>query len=92
MATKAQHDPAYLPLPNFLKGMRETAGLTQRDVGQQLGRPQSWVHNCETGNRRVDVGEFAAWATACGVEPGEAFRQYLVIAPVAPARSRKPGR
>ncbi|MGL6097879.1 MAG: hypothetical protein ACRC7O_19015 [Fimbriiglobus sp.] len=23
MATKAQHDPAHLPLPNFLKEMRE---------------------------------------------------------------------
>ena len=92
MATKAQHEPGYLPLPDFLKEMRETAGMTQRDIGQKLDKPQSWVHNCETGNRRVDVGEFARWAVACGVDPGEAFGKYLEVAPISPAGSRKPRR
>ena len=50
-----------------LKRCREAAGLTQRDLGAALGRPQSWVNNCETANRRVDVTEFAAWAAACGI-------------------------
>ena len=92
MATKAQHDPGYLPLPDFLKELREKAGLTQRDIGQKLGKPQSWVHNCETGNRRVDVGEFARWAVACGVDPGGAFSRYLEVAPVSSTGGRKPRR
>jgi len=36
-------------------------------MGEKLKKPQSWVYNCETGNRRVDVTEFIAWATACGI-------------------------
>jgi hypothetical protein len=55
--------------------MREDAGLTQRQVGEKLGRPQSWVYNCETGNRRVDVAEFCDWCFACGVVPSTALRR-----------------
>ena len=44
--------------------LREKAGLTQRDLGKRLKKPQSWVYNCETGNRRVDVTEFIVWARA----------------------------
>ena len=77
MATKAQHAPPYRRLPRFLRTLREEAGLTQRALGRRLRRPQSWVYNCETGNRRVDVTEFVAWATACGVTPQAAFARFL---------------
>jgi hypothetical protein len=79
MAPKAQHDPTYLLLPILLKTMREEAGLTQRQIGAKLGKPQSWVHNCEVANRRVDVTEFIRWARACGVDPLEAFKRTLKI-------------
>ena len=55
---KSQHEPAYRPAPPFLRQLRERAGLTQRALGQRLRRPQSWVYNCESANRRVDVAEF----------------------------------
>ena len=77
MATKAQHSPPYERLPGFLRSLREGAGLTQRALGGLLDRPQSWVYNCETGNRRVDVSEFAAWAAACGLDPRAAFSDFL---------------
>jgi transcriptional regulator with XRE-family HTH domain len=77
MATKSQHAPAYRRLPPFLRALREAAGLTQRALGKRLRKPQSWVYNCETGNRRVDVTEFAAWARACGADPQEAFGRFL---------------
>jgi len=77
MATKAQHHDQYASLPIFLRQLREEAELTQREIGEKLGKPQSWVYNSETGNRRVDVGEFARWAKACGVKPLVAFGQYL---------------
>lgn len=69
MATESQHSRAYRAVPGFLRTLREEAGLTQRELGKRLKRPQSWVHNCETANRRVDVTEFIAWAQACAVEP-----------------------
>jgi len=60
MATKSQHSPAYEPLMGLLRALREEAELTQRDLGNRMCKPQSWIHNCEVGNRQVDVAEFAA--------------------------------
>ena len=77
MATKAQQARSYRRLPPFLRALREEAGLTQRALGQRMHKPQSWVYNCETANRRVDVTEFVAWARACDVDPEEAFRRFL---------------
>jgi hypothetical protein len=77
MATKAQQAPAYERLPRFLRTLREGAGLTQRALGKRLKKAQSWVFNCETANRRVDVTEFIAWARACGVAPQDAFARFL---------------
>ena len=47
--------------------------MTQRDLGKKLRKPQSWVFNCESANRRVDVTEFILWARACGVESWDAL-------------------
>ena len=77
MATKAQHNPNYRQLPLFLREMREKAGLTQRQIGQRLKKPQSYVYNCETGNRRVDVTEFIEWSKACEIDPKRAFARLL---------------
>ena len=64
-------------LPGLLLALRNKAGLTQRELGKKLRKPQSWIHNCETGNRRVDVGEFAAWCRACNLDPVEGFKKFL---------------
>ena len=77
MLTKAQHAGRYTPVLRLFRRLRTDAGLTQRHVGERIGRPQSWVHNCETGNRRVDIAEFCDWCRACGVEPEAAFRRLL---------------
>ncbi len=77
MIHKAQHNRMYMVLPALLKELRETGEHTQRSLGRKLHKAQSWVYNCETGNRRVDVTEFIAWASACDVPPEEAFRRLL---------------
>jgi transcriptional regulator with XRE-family HTH domain len=77
VGTKSQHASAYRDLPRFLRSLRETAGLTQRQLADRLRKPQSWVYNCETANRRVDVSEFTAWAKACEADPLAAFRRFL---------------
>ena len=77
MATKSQHDPSYRPVPALLRALREEAGLTQRELGARLKKPQSWVYNCESANRRVDISEFVAWARGCGADPGAAFARFL---------------
>lgn len=80
MAQKAQHARMYRHVPPFLRRLREEAGLTQRTLGERLRKPQSWVYNCETGNRRVDLAEFVAWCEACDVKPALAFGQFLAAA------------
>ena len=77
MTTKAQQARAYRHLPPLLRALREEARLTQRELGKRLKKPQSWVYNCESSNRRVDVTEFVAWARACDVDPQEAFARLL---------------
>jgi len=77
MATKSQQSASYRDLPAFLRGLREGASLTQRELGRRLRKPQSYVYNCETANRRVDVAEFIAWAKACQIDPRIAFNRFL---------------
>ena len=67
----------YRRLPALLREMRESANLTQRELAKKLGINHTMVHNSETAERRVDVAEFIDWATACGLEPVEAFREFL---------------
>jgi transcriptional regulator with XRE-family HTH domain len=86
MGTKSQHAPAYRPAMELLRALRDEAGLTQRELGELLSRPQSWVHNCEVGNRRVDVAEFAAWAAACRADPAAAFARFLAAGDPNPPR------
>lgn len=57
--------------------MREKAGLTQRDLGKIITKPQSYIYNCETANRRVDITEFIIWSKACGVDAKTAFARLL---------------
>jgi transcriptional regulator with XRE-family HTH domain len=75
--TKAQHNLKYQPIPGYLRQMRESAGLTQRDIGRLLNKPQSYIYNCETASRRVDITEFISWAKACGLNPRTAFYKLL---------------
>lgn len=80
MTTKAQHGRRYQIVPELLRALREEAGFSQRALGTRLKKPQSWVHNCEVANRRVDVAEFCEWCRACDVEPGTALRRFLRVA------------
>lgn len=48
---------------------RKAHGLTQADVAERLGRPQSFVAKYERGERRVDVVEFLELATVIGFDP-----------------------
>jgi hypothetical protein len=73
MGARAQHNFAYRKLCALLRGWREGAEMTQRDLAAKLKKPPSYVHKSEVGDRRVDPLEFIAWCRACGLEPGEAL-------------------
>jgi transcriptional regulator with XRE-family HTH domain len=44
-------------LQTLLREVRTEAGLTQTDVAQALGQPQSFVSKYESGERRLDILE-----------------------------------
>jgi transcriptional regulator with XRE-family HTH domain len=57
----------------LLKEQRLRANLTQQQVADRLGVPQSFVAKYEGGERRLDVLEFIEAAAALGAEPTELF-------------------
>lgn len=50
---------------------REASGLTQKDLGAKIGRPQSFVSNYERGAGRVDLADLLALAKALGLDTKE---------------------
>jgi transcriptional regulator with XRE-family HTH domain len=64
-----------------LRAARKAAGLTQAQVAQHFGRPQSFVAKRESGERRIDPTELAAFARLYGKPLA-----YFLDLPPAPAR------
>lgn len=76
MRTRGHKSDDYALLPDFLREMREAAGLTQRELGAILNKPQSWVNANEHCLRRVDLPEFVRWCQACDAAVGKAAEKY----------------
>jgi transcriptional regulator with XRE-family HTH domain len=60
------HTDKYQRLIRRLQQARRDAGLTQAEVAEAVGRPQSFVSKCESGERRLDVVELEDLATIYG--------------------------
>lgn len=71
------HDPRYAILRQTLVRLREAAGMTQVEVGQRLGKPQSYVSKYELGERRLDVVECIRIAEAMGIAPGNLLQRIV---------------
>jgi transcriptional regulator with XRE-family HTH domain len=48
---------------------RQAQELTQTEVAQRLGKPQSYVSKYESGERRLDVVEFLEVCDALNITP-----------------------
>ncbi|MET0986417.1 MAG: helix-turn-helix transcriptional regulator [Steroidobacteraceae bacterium] len=59
----------------LLVAAREKAGLTQQQLAERLGKPQSFVAKYEGGERRIDVIEFLALARALEFDASRAVRE-----------------
>lgn len=67
--TKSTHTSEYQRLVELLVETRRAAELTQQQVADRLGKPQSYVAKVEGAERRIDVLEFAALVKAMGSNP-----------------------
>jgi transcriptional regulator with XRE-family HTH domain len=63
---KSIYSAEYRQLCAVLRELRQEAGLTQVQVAERLGEPQSFVSKYETGERRLDVIELRYIANALG--------------------------
>ena len=57
-----------------LVALRHTAGLSQRELAEKLGREHSFVWRIETGERRLDIVEFHWVCEALGQDATRIYR------------------
>lgn len=55
----------------LLRSVRIDRGITQSQLAESLGKPQSFIAKVENGERRLDVIEFAAIARLLSLDPAE---------------------
>ena len=58
----ATHEREYRYMLKRLREARLAAGMTQVQVAEALGRPQSFITKCELGERRIDPIELQTFA------------------------------
>jgi transcriptional regulator with XRE-family HTH domain len=63
----AAHNPLYMEFISLLRQTRMRRGLSQRNLGKVLNKPQSFISKVETCERRIDVIEAAQWCIALQV-------------------------
>jgi transcriptional regulator with XRE-family HTH domain len=61
---KSVHTQEYAILLQLLREIRESASVTQVELGRRLGQTQSFVSKCERGEIRLDVIQLRA---ICGL-------------------------
>jgi transcriptional regulator with XRE-family HTH domain len=69
MIVKSGLTKKYEEFQRLLAEERQRAGLSQQEVADLLGRPQTYVSKCERGTRRMDVVEFLKIAEVIGFDP-----------------------
>ena len=61
---KSVHSDKYGEFLGMMIAARQEAGLTQQQLADTLGKPQSYVSKYERGERRLDVIEFLEISSA----------------------------
>jgi transcriptional regulator with XRE-family HTH domain len=72
---KSLRSPAHVQLLKLLVAAREKAGMTQQQLADRLGKPQSFISKYEGGERRIDVIEFIAIADALQMDASRTIRE-----------------
>ncbi|MND45339.1 helix-turn-helix protein [compost metagenome] len=60
----------------FIASVRKAADVTQAELAERLGKPQSFVSKVERGERRLDVIEFCQVAEALGKDPAKLLMEF----------------
>ena len=63
-------------LQELLQQMRRHAGISQTDLANRLGKPQSYVSKYESGERRLDLIELRHICKTLGLSLTEIVRKF----------------
>ena len=85
-----RRSPLHEKLKHVLVERRLSAKLTQVQLAERLGRPQSFVSKIESGERRLDVIELLEVAAAIGCNAGDILAELKPVDPPATSRRRPP--
>ena len=69
--------PKQRRLQALLREVRQQGDLTQLQLAEMLGKPQSYVSKYESGERRLDLPEIEIICQAVDVELTDFVRRYL---------------
>jgi len=62
----------------WLRELRETRGLSQRELAQKVGAEYyTFISQLENGRGRIPPDRYLVWASALGVEPREFVRELM---------------
>lgn len=89
---KTLKSPDYARLISLLVAVRKSADIRQQALAKKLGRPQSFVAKYENGERRLDIIEFTAIASALGADPVKLFKDYVGGRSSPKAASKRPSK
>ena len=70
---KSVFTDAYASVVSRLVALRKEGGVSQVELARRLGKTQQFVSTVELCERRIDVIEFYAIATALGGDPVAIF-------------------
>lgn len=76
-APKSLRTPGHRNLVAVLVGTRRQAALTQRQLAARLNWPYAVIARIESGERRLDVIEFAEYARGLNVPPETLFSRVM---------------
>lgn len=68
---KSLRTPRQILLQSLLVEARKATGLTQAELAEALGKPQSFVAKYENGERRIDVVEFVDITAVLGISTSD---------------------
>lgn len=70
------HSHHYQIFRSLLIEAREKAGLTQVNIAERLGKPQSFISKYERGERRLDFTEFMELAYLLEIDIADFVSRY----------------
>jgi transcriptional regulator with XRE-family HTH domain len=71
MKRTSLNSPRHKILVKFLREMRVVRELTQQDLADAMGRPQTYISAVEKGNRGLDMLQIIEFTDAMGTQFSE---------------------